>query len=314
MLLASIVACGDRQQAPREPARSMRGDIVDTMFRADTFAAGGRVQRVIDCDLDGDGESEKIVVVLSHTDGAPSQALGNRVVVVARSRESGLWVSAVVDSSRWTTSLALRDVTGDHLHDIVMDRNSGGNDPIASLGMGVISAHGGNIRTVLSLRHGAPVFIDSSQGRGVVGVMGKLWPPMTARSESVDYLDDVLAFRDGLFRTARATNQARFARLTKESLRSYRAMRPSFVGDTARFSDSAREVAGEPEPTSPLFTPAALVFLYARRCGDISMAEIFWNREKLFLRSRMPPEQWNVLDSFSMRLMAGDNVPWEELQ
>ncbi len=311
ILLLLIGACGGdresprvpptdairRSTAPHEPKTGENPDLEEGVLRA-----------ILTRDINGDGSPERVLVALDSTETHPADAIADRVVVMTRIDGSTTWTVAAIDSSRWTISVECRDVTGDHLPDLVLTRSAGGNDPVASVGLAVISSDGSDdrrIRTVLSLRHGDPIVVDSSEDEATVVVRARLWPPQVPRTESFEYMDDILRFSRGIFRSDLGLRQSRFRSLLRNAMTEYRSIRPLHRGDTSRYADSL-EVEWSSEPrTSPLFPPAARVLLYALKSGDVEGGDLFWRREQEYLRKRLPRGQFELLDSMWQRALAG---------
>jgi len=264
--------------------------------------------------LDGAGEDEHILALIASEDNAPSFAIADRVLVIAREPSTRRWHVVHTDSTHWTSGLIFRDVTGDGLPDLLLQRHGGGNDPVATEGLAVVSAHGGPLRSVLSLRHGAPRVVTVDRGAVGIEVYGRLWPPLVPRAQSTEFLDDILVFDNGLFRTDRKVGHVRFLAMARDAVRDYEAMRVQCLGDTVQFKDSAESNSDLLAYASPLFTPAARVLLYARRHGAYRMAERFWSNEREFLGRRLATEQYRALDSMSTRLVLGFQAHTEALQ
>lgn len=319
LFLAAAGCADDRHGDVRspDPARSERSP-ADTVFRAESFLnRGDSLTGLLSGDLDADARPEKIILSLDPGEHPPPGAIANRVVVVSRAHDSAGWDVVATDTSRWTTSATVRDVTGDRIADLVLLRNGGGNDVVATRGAGVVSSDGSDhrrIRTVLSLRHGAPTFIEQGKGVILVNVHKTLWPPLVPRTASIEYLDDVLRFREGIFRSDPETREKRFERLAQQALQKYRSMSLQYRGDTLRSIDSVQNEGYRQAIGSSLFIPVALVLLYTHRGHSSTVGESFWQKERNFLQRRMPKEQFDILDSMSNRLLAGDDPATEAME
>lgn len=316
-VLLFIAACGGDRAPRRDPSPPVvHRSTVDTSLHPEDFGDGA-VRETLSCDLDGDGIAERVLVTLDTSGTHPADAIGDRVIVVARRNGTGDWAVVAIDTSRWTISVESRDVTGDRLPDLVLERSAGGNDPIASNGMAIISADGSydrRIRTILSLRHGNPTLVNGADTGAAVAIHARLWPPLVPRTESFEYVDDILRFRQGIFRSDPVAREERFARLVRISLREYRTVRPLVRADTIRFDDSGAADWSAASRISALFPPAARILLYSLRCGDARGSEAFWSRERDYLRDRMPRAQFELLDSMRQRVMAGDDPLTEGME
>jgi hypothetical protein len=236
------------------------------------------------------------------------------------------WRSLLVDSLESARRIGLRDITGDGHEEIVIGLASGGNDPVASSGMNVYSAHGDGLRRVFRSTWQDP-HIDTLEGISgpVITMRRELWPLFAPRADALVYIDDVFGYRDGRFRSVLAEASQYFRSRAERSVAAYGPLRTAVVAalDSARRAAASRRdsivAAGATEMPEVeeardslsydhelrLFQTTALVVLNRSKAGDMRGARAFWMQQRQFLRSVLPPEQFDELATFCERLIIG---------
>ena len=205
----------------------------------------------------------------------------------------------------WIASLDLRDVTGDGRPELMVPTYSGGNDMVASNGLAIFSGDGGGIRTIFQRPDGDPTLteLEHAKGEGVM-VHDELWPAFAAHVDAVEYLSDILAFRDGSYVSIRREQTRRFADEAGAYLREYRDEREKFAADTIAVAGTS---APQPTPTiegmHPLFKPAALAMLSFGTASDLRSLRSFWTSEREYLLRRIPPDQFAELEAIYSRMV-----------
>jgi hypothetical protein len=284
-------------------------------FRLPVLGEGRTLDTLFELDLDGDGDIEYIVTSIDRHDGVPKRARADKLQIYSWHPASADYRPLEEDTLRWITGLDLRDVTGDGRVDLLVRCDGGGTDPIATEGLSIVSGDGGTIRRVLSLAHGAPEIapLPSMTGSAIL-THGRLWPPLVSLAGSVPYLEDLLGYRGGRFRSLRSEHPEKFLTLARGAEYNYRQLRQRHAGDTLRYTDSALAALRDSlvDEGSPLFTPAALVLLGYGRAGREESLRGFWRQEGGYLQRRMPTAQWTALNSIFERTVteaaSGDEV------
>jgi hypothetical protein len=210
-----------------------------------------------------------------------------------------------------------RDVTGDGRADLVIFTGGGGNDMVASNGLEIISWQRDSLRVVYGSDHGDPEL----QGQpGVHGLLilnhQELWPPRGSHADVVEYVSDILAFRNGTFTSVRKEQSQLFMSYVNGYIAAYRAARDEHAGDTLRTaSDSLRladSLAAEASETpSPLYVQPALALISLELANQPRMIRSFWSSERDYIRRRIPASDFQHLETIYMEALNGKETKSE---
>lgn len=320
-LFGTAAGCSEDETRPQEPTPIPSAGAPP--FQPPSYSAGRRIDTIVSARLDG--SRSPLFLVGSRTDSLAGPARFDLLEAFAFDSLRGAWVRVLSDSVEAARRIELRDVTGDGHEDIVVRLDYGGNEPVATFGMHVYSAHDGVVRRVFRSTWMDP-HIDTIAGMGgsVITVRHSLWPLFAPRSDAAIYTDDIFAYRDGRFRSVAADAKGYFRAEADSALARYlplrdsvarqltaRRRRASEIRDSlARAGDSIALAAAVPRDTLSyeqelgLYRWIALVVIHRIRSGDERGARAFWNQQKSFLRSVLREEQFDELAEFNEQLLS----------
>lgn len=300
---------GCREDEPRQPVP--RGgdssEIYDLTFPPPTFGEGRKLDTILAIDLSGNGRVDYLVSSLALEGYFPPGTRADLVQIYQFDTATRSYRVVAADSIEWIESLELRDLTGDRTPEIVSRIHSGGNDPVASIGMTIYSGDGGAIRPVFRSRRGMPSFVDLS-GNTVQAIVthGELWPLFATHADAIVYIDDLFAWRNGRYVSVREERADFFMKLAESTLAGYRDLRKTV--DTTRLRAAADSLAADSLVTSAvdtagyradmnLFNAAALSILYLQRAAAARSLVSFWSSERNFLQSALPTVFYQELEA-----------------
>lgn len=282
--------------------------IQDSVFHPPQFPPGRSLDTVIALDFDGHGGTE--YVVTSRDTGA-SQIPGARADLIqtfSYDSATHAYRAVLIDTIFGAHSIHLRDLTGDGVPEVIVDVNSGGNDPIATLGMAVYSGHGGTIRPIFEAREGQPELTTMRGIPGPVIVLHDLyWPQFAPHVAARPYTSDLLTYREGKFVSVRSEQPRYFLDQADRYLREYRHQRDSVMRDTAAFDSSGDEVWA-----FDLLSPAALAIRSFQLADAQAQLRSFWSSEHDFLQRRLPDAYYDDLAALYAGKTSHGGTPPEE--
>ena len=318
--LAGMSGCAESEKGPQEPKPiASRGA---PPFQPPTYPAGRRIDTIATARLVG--SQVPLFLVGSRSD---SMAAGRFDLLEIYSYDSlsRAWTRVLSDSVESARSFELRDVTGDGREELIVRLDYGGNDPVATFGMNVYSAHGGALRRVFRSTWMHPE-IDTLAGvaGSVITVRHALWPLFAPRSDATIYIDDVYGYREGRFRSVLAEAGGYYRAESDSALARYRALRDTVErqlaaerrrvavlrdslqqrGDTAALAAVVVHDSLSYDQALGLYRWSALGVLYRLRSGDERGARTFWAQQRPFLRSVLPEEQYEELAEFNDGLLS----------
>jgi hypothetical protein len=319
--LLGVVGCDESGKRPQEPAPiASRGA---PPFQPPSYPAGRRIDTIATARLDG--SRIPLFVVGSRSDSLAGAARFDLLEVFAFDSLRGAWTRVLVDSVKAARSIELSDVTGDGHDDLVVGLDYGGNEPVATFGMHVYSAHGGALRRVFRSTYMDPR-IDTIPGVAGRVIMARhaLWPLFAPRSDASIYTDDIFAYRDGRFRSIVGEARGYFRAEADSALARYLPLRDSVERELvaarqraahlrdslARIGDTLALATATPRDTLTygqelrLYETSALVVLHRVRSGDERGARAFWSQQRAFLRSVLREEQFDELAAFNEQLLS----------
>lgn len=312
--------CAESDKGPQEPKPiASRGA---PPFQPPTYPTGRRIDTIATARLNG--SRVPLFLVGSRSDSLIG-ARFDLLEIFAYDSLSRTWTRVLSDSVESARSIELRDVTGDGREELVVRLDYGGNDPVATFGMNVYSAHGGALRRVFRSTWMHPE-VDTLAGVPgiVITVRHALWPLFAPRSDATIYIDDIYGFRDGRFRSVLAEARGYYRSEADSAVARFRALRDSVerhLAEERRRSAAARdslEARGDTsgvaavverdtlsyEQALGLYRWSALGVLYRLRSGDERGARTFWAQQRPFLRSVLPEEQYEELAEFNDGLLS----------
>lgn len=217
---------------------------------------------------------------------------------------------AVADTLRWITAVSRRDLTGDGLAEIVVMSDAGGTDAVATRGVTIYAPTQNGLRTLYSARNGDPSFaVDAVHGDQLVMVRNEIWPDFASHADAVEYISDVLAYRNGVFTSVRREHAGIFIDQANAALAEYGRLRPQFAADTLKpkpdssaTPDSLTVTDSLSDTVHPLFMKGALAMLSFGCAGQARSVRAFWASESDYLETRLPRVQFAELRAIYERL------------
>ncbi|MEP7219009.1 MAG: VCBS repeat-containing protein [Bacteroidota bacterium] len=263
------------------------------------FPEGRRIDTLLTADLDGNGRDEYVVMSVGADTLRPGTCRADLLQIYSYDPTLNAYTLRLADSVAWASSYAVRDIDGDGRPELIVMTYAGGNDLVASGGIVIYTGGDGRIRPMFHAMSGDPqlAHVEGVRGEALL-VHDELWPSFAAHADAVEYLDDILAPRQGTFVSIRKEQRGRFVAQANQHLEEYRTLRPQFMADTLAPADSAWRAADSSfDGPHPLFRPAALAIISFGRGGEIGSLRSFWSSEKEYLRRRLPSVQYRELET-----------------
>jgi hypothetical protein len=299
-VVCALAGCQTKEKAPGEPHRdSTRYNLP---FPAPQFTPDRSLDTIMTVDF-GAGRAEYVVTSLSHDSGSyvPPGARADLLQIYRFDSLAGRYSIIVQDTMQWAYDYQLRDVTGDRRADLIVIRNAGGNDIVATSGMNIYSDDGGRTRPVFLSEAGNPELKPMERIPGeTILIYDEFWPDFFSHAEAIPYVSDILAFRKGTFRSIRDEQPEYFRKIAQEHLTEYRTAHDSLAAitdTTALAADSSEADTSDADTSDPLFTSSALVMLNFRLAGASAALRSFWSTEQDFLQKHLSAEQFAELSA-----------------
>lgn len=281
VILLLTAACGDG----RKPAATTATEADSSMEVAVLTLTGVQVSDSMRVDVTGDGVDE--LVVLTRSDSLDTDPLMGECfdrIDIFETREVP-YRTLFFDIVDYGTTLAIEDVTGDGISDILIQLNAGGNNPITARGMHL---YGLNDRQQVTLlfyaTSGAPQVKDlDGDGSGEILVSDQFWG-MVAHSEVIGFTRVIYAFDGSTYVHA----NARFSDFFRANIRT-RHDAYVLAKETLSRSEEAR---------GRLYTRMAEYLVWSFAGGGASGCASAWHGEREFLRDALHEEQYDDLKSF----------------
>ena len=299
-----LVVGGCREDEPRQPV-TRSGDsseIYDLSFPTPTFEADRNLDTILAIDLTGTGRLEYVVSSLGSGEYFPPGTRADLVQIYQFDTASRSYRVVATDSIEWVETFELMDLTGDRSPELISRLHSGGNDPVASMGMTIYSGSDGPLRPIFRSRRGMPSFVrlTGNEAQAIV-THGELWPLFATHADAVIYVDDLFAWRNGRYISVREERSDFFMKLADSSLARYRDLRKT--ADTASASQPVDSLAPAAIDTAGydadmrLFNSAAVSILYLQRANAARYLLTFWSSERQFLERVLPLAFYQELEA-----------------
>ncbi|PLX25402.1 MAG: hypothetical protein C0600_12080 [Ignavibacteria bacterium] len=276
-----LTACGDGRKPSVSPAAE-----TDSSVQATVITLSGRqVSDSMRVDVTGDGSDE--LVVLTRSDSLDTDPLMGDCFdrIDFYETKQMPYRTLFFDLVDFGTSLAIEDVTGDSIADVLIQLDAGGNNPITARGMHLYGLNDKRQVTLLFYAmSGAPQVKDlDGDGSGEILVSDQFWG-MVAHSEVIGFTRDIYAFDGSTY----VRSNARFADFFDANIRT-RHDAYMLAKDTHAKTEDAR---------GRLYMRMAdyLVWSFAR--GGASRCASAWRGERDFLRDALHEEQYDDLEAF----------------
>lgn len=235
-------------------------------------------------DVNGDGVEE--LIVTSRIDEEAEDALlldrFDRIDIYRQAAEG--YRRLFLDVIDYGVSVECRDVTGDHVPDILVRLDAGGNNPIAAQGLHVYGLNAkGNMTLLFYSQSGAPVLRDlDGDGSMEILVSDQFWG-MMAHSDVIGFTREVYAYDGEAYVFANDAFASWFDPIVAARKKDY---------------EQARRAPDSEEGRLMLYTRAAEYLVWNLARGGVHRLNAVWRAEQPFLRQKLSEEQFGDLEGF----------------
>lgn len=238
------------------------------------------VQRV---DINRDGWDEAVLVV--YADNALESRIGfDSLFVFEYQPDLKTFEPKFRQKYFFGRTVEARDIDQDMYPELLVFADGGGNDPVESRGLSVVSYKEGGYREVLVLDTGDPdaLVLDSLGTMGVL-VYAEYYPSELSHAESVRYLDSVIILQPLSAEQKAAVIQQTYLKELEKSRKEYATAKELYAGKQ------------DEEAAFAVYTAAVHELLYLQKTGQVEEIKTFRTKEQKFWRGILPEEYLDAL-------------------
>lgn len=240
-------------------------------------------------DIDRDGYDDAVLTVLSSR--MPEvQSMFDSVFVYQYNDSLQSFTPKFGSAVYYGSAVEMFDLNGDEHPETLIYTNAGGNDPVVSNGLTVVTYANGSYTTSVMLDGGDPeiVTIDVQPSAvTAIKVFGDYWPDNLSHAESVRFLDSLIVLQPMPASEKKALEERVFRQALAETEEEYRQAKNRYA---ERQDDEA---------AYNVYSAAVRMLRYYANLGMQDNITQFRTAEWKFWRGALPPSNLNVLKQMS---------------
>ncbi len=210
----------------------------------------------------------------------------NRIEVFTYDSIRHRFITMFVDVFENGQAIEFRDITHDGIEEIIVHRNSGGENPTVSIGLNVYSWTAERTMETLFLSDdGNPIMCDLDKDKIDEILVTDRYTGVMPESDAITYTTAIYAF------------DSEHYSLSNSGFFSY--FKTYIVSAQKKYERMKRKIARiDNDGGFPLYREFVEWMLWVTASGKTKVVKTVWEKEKSFLQNYLPDEQYDDLDTF----------------
>lgn len=210
----------------------------------------------------------------------------NRIEVFTYDSTRHRFITMFVDVFENGQAAEFRDITHDGIEEIIVHRNSGGENSTVSIGLNVYGWTAGRTMETLFLSDdGNPIICDLDKDKIDEIIVTDRYLGVMPESDAITYTTAIYAFDSEYYSLNNSGFSSYFKAYIISAQKKYERMRRKIV----RIDN---------DEGFPLYREFVEWMLWITASGKTKVVKTLWEKEKWFLQNYLPEEQYNDLDTF----------------